>query len=66
MADQDFTFTQQIHCVEREITMRESVYSRLVERKKLKQERAVYELACMRAVWQTLIRLNKQFEETRK
>lgn len=45
---------QQIACVEREIAMRERVYPRRVQDKKLLQVKADYELACMRAVLTTL------------
>jgi len=44
----------QIACVEREIKMREHVYSRRVQNKKMSQEKADYELQVMRAVLKTL------------
>lgn len=64
--EQNFTFKQQIECVEREISMRERVYPNWIAAKKLKQEKADYEFACMRAVLHTLKSLNRQYEEATK
>lgn len=47
----------QIRCVEREIGMRERVYPRWVENKKMSQNKADNEIATMRAVLDTLRRL---------
>ncbi len=66
MAEQNFTFQQQIECVRREIGMRERVYPNWVANKKLKQEKADYEIACMKAVLGTLTSLNRQIEEATK
>jgi hypothetical protein len=44
----------QIRCVEREIAMREKVYARWVEEKKLTQKVADREIAGMKAVLETL------------
>lgn len=48
------TIAQQLLCVEREIRMRERVYPRWVEKGNLTQEKAAHEIACMRAVEETL------------
>lgn len=45
---------KQIACVEREIGFRERVYSRWVAASKMKQDKADYEIAAMRAVLETL------------
>lgn len=44
----------QIQCVQREISLRERVYPRFVERRTMTQERADYELKAMRDVLATL------------
>jgi len=49
-----FTLDEQIACVEREIRMRERVYPRWVEAKKMSQAKADHEIACMRAALKTL------------
>jgi len=49
----------QIACVEREIRMREQVYPRWIDQKKLRQATADRELAQMRAVLATLQSLKK-------
>lgn len=64
--EQNFTLPQQIESVRREIGMRERVYPNWVDAKKLKPEKADYEIACMRAVLRTLTTLNRQFEEATK
>ena len=66
MAEENHTYKQQIECVEREISMRQRVYPNWVAAKKLKQEKADYELACMRSVLHTLKTLNRQYEELTK
>lgn len=48
---------QQIDCVAREIKMREIVYPGRIAAKKMKEEKADYELAAMKAVLATLIGL---------
>ena len=45
---------KQIACIQREIGFRERMYPRWVAANKLKQEKADYELAAMRAVLETL------------
>jgi hypothetical protein len=45
----------QIKCVQREIGMRERVYPRWVEQKKMTQEKADYEIAAMKAVLASLL-----------
>jgi hypothetical protein len=51
------TLEEQIKSVEREITMRERVYPRWVAAGKMKQEKALFEIAAMRAVLETLKRV---------
>ena len=51
----DITLDQMIACVEREIGMRERVYPRWVEQKKMLQATADQELARMRAVLELLV-----------
>lgn len=46
---------QQIACVKREIGMRERVYPRWVENKKMSQEKADAEISTMKDVLETLI-----------
>lgn len=45
---------EQIACVQREIGMRERVYPRWVEAKRMSQEKADKEIAAMKAVLETL------------
>lgn len=52
---------KQIACVEREIGFRERVYPRWVAASKMKQDKADYEIAAMRAVLETL-----KAEQTRR
>ena len=59
----DFTLQQQIQCVEREIAMRQRVYPNWVNANKLKQEKADYEIACMKNVLSSLKNLNRAIEE---
>lgn len=61
-----FTFKQQIECAERELAMRQRVYPKWVEMKKMTQMKADYEIGCMRAVLRTLESLNRQYEEATK
>jgi hypothetical protein len=51
-----------IRCTERELELRKHVYPRRVEAKKMTQEEADRELAYMRAVRQTLLRIGKLYE----
>lgn len=62
----EFTLKQQIQCVEREIAMRERVYPNWIAAKKLKQEKADYEINCMKQVQFTLENLNRTLEEYTK
>lgn len=52
------SLADQIECVKREIAMRESVYPRWVGARKMTQAKADRELACMRAVLETLQSMN--------
>ena len=45
---------EQVKCVEREIGMRERVYPRWIEAKRMTQKKADQELEAMRAVLETL------------
>ena len=51
----------QVKCVEREISMRERVYPRWIEAKRMTQKKADQEIEAMRAVLDTL--KNIQFTE---
>lgn len=53
----DITLDDQIKCVGREIGLRRAVYPRFVLSKKLTQDEANHQLACMEAVYATLKRL---------
>ena len=58
----DITLDQMIQCVDREVGMRERVYPRWVEQKKMLQATADLELARMRAVRDVLVGVkNGQF-----
>ena len=48
------TLDEQIAAVKREIRMRESAYPRFVASRKMSQEKADHEIACMQAVLDTL------------
>jgi hypothetical protein len=48
------TLVQQIKCVEREIGMRQRVYPRWIEAKRMTQKKADEEIAAMQAVLETL------------
>lgn len=50
---------EQIACVVREIGLRERVYAKWVDARKMSQHRADTELAAMRAVLETLRRVEK-------
>ena len=45
---------KQVACIVREIKMRESVYPRWVQQQRITQDKADYEIACMRAALATL------------
>ncbi len=45
-----YSLEEQIACVKRELGYRERVYSRWVISGKMRQEKAVFELGCMRSV----------------
>lgn len=51
-----FSIEEQIACVEREIRMRESVYPKWVSLAKMSRAKADSEIACMKAVRETLRR----------
>lgn len=48
------TLADQVACVEREIRMRQKVYPRWIGQGKMTQDKADHEIACMRAVLETL------------
>jgi hypothetical protein len=50
---------QQIKCVARELALRRNVYRKRVERGAMTKEVAEYELACMEAVMETLLDIQK-------
>ncbi|MBN9462679.1 MAG: hypothetical protein J0H00_15850 [Burkholderiales bacterium] len=52
----------QIACVLRELRMRESVYPRWIGTGKVTAEKSAHELACMRAVLDTLQALKRERE----
>lgn len=52
----DVSLTDQIACIEREIRMRERVYPRWVESKRMTQTKADHEILVMRAVLDSLKR----------
>jgi hypothetical protein len=54
------TMLDQIACVKREIAMRERVYPRWVESKKMSQQKADKEIETMRTVLITLETMNQQ------
>ncbi len=54
MSKKNFTLKQQIDCARREIAMREKLYPEWVQQKRLKPEKADYELGCMKAILETL------------
>lgn len=51
------SIAEQIASVEREIRMRERVYPRWVEQRRMMEKTAEHEIACMRAVLATLQRI---------
>lgn len=55
--DAPIPIESQVACVQREIRMRESVYPRWVSAGRMKAEKADDEIACMRAVLETLQRV---------
>jgi hypothetical protein len=55
-----FSIEEQISCVSREIALREQVYPRWVANQKISKHRADREIACMRAVLQSLKRMTSQ------
>ena len=63
MTDNAITIEQMIACVEREIGMRERVYPRWVEQKKLLQTTADQELARMRAVRDLLLNVQAELRQ---
>jgi hypothetical protein len=51
--------TEQLRCVRREIGFRERVYARRVSEGRMTKAQADHELACMRAVEETIAELAK-------
>jgi hypothetical protein len=51
------SLTEQITCLRREIGYRERVYPRWCSQGKMKQDKADYEVAAMKAALATLVRL---------
>lgn len=66
MSKKYFTLKQQIDCVKREIAMREKLYPDWVQAKRLKPEKAEYELNCMKAVLESLTSEASLEKETAK
>ena len=58
--------TDQLACVEREITMRERLYPRWVQAQKMTQARADHEIAAMKAVYDTLALLRAKVTPIRR
>lgn len=58
------SIAEQIASVEREIRMRERVYPRWVEQRRMMAKTAEHEIACMRAVLATLRQLEATGAET--
>jgi hypothetical protein len=58
------TLDEQIKCVGREIGMRRNVYPKFILSKRMTQEKADHEIACMESVYETLKRL--QADESAK
>jgi hypothetical protein len=54
------SISDQIQCVEREIAKREVVYPKWVAAHKMTSTRAAYEIAAMRGVRETLLRVKEQ------
>lgn len=50
----EITYTDQIACVARELAMRERVYPKFVASGRMTDDKAARELACMRAVLETI------------
>ena len=59
----DITIDQMVQCVDREIGMRERVYPRWVEQKKMLQTTADQELARMRAVRDLLLNIQAELRQ---
>lgn len=51
---------KQIECVRREIAFRERLYPRWVESNRINPVRAEHELKCMRAVLETLLKVEAE------
>jgi len=58
------TLDNQIACVRRELSLRRSVYPRLIQSKKMTQAWADYQMDCMEAVLNTLEQLHHTQEQT--
>ncbi len=59
----DITIDQMVQCVDREIGMRERVYPRWVEQKKMLQTTADQEMARMRAVRDLLLNVHAELRQ---
>ncbi len=62
MMEKSIDINEQIKSVRREIKMREAAYPRWVAQDRLTQDKADHELAAMRAVEKTLMRVIEQDE----
>lgn len=58
------TIHEQIKAVEREIGMRNRVYPRRIADGKMSEEKAAHEIACMRAVLETLLKSEQRDNPT--
>ena len=63
MTERTFTPAEKLACVQREIGQRLRVYPRLVESRRLTQEKADREIACMRAIEADLQKLALAVDE---
>jgi hypothetical protein len=54
-----YTLQAQILCIRRELAIRKSVYPQWVKSKRMKAEAAEREIACMQAVHDTLVGLQR-------
>lgn len=55
MSEEAITIADQIACVKREISLRQRVYPRWVQLRKMGEIKAEFEIACMQAVLETLL-----------
>jgi hypothetical protein len=54
-----FTLDEQIRCVRRELALRKNVYPKWIESGRMKPEVADHEISCLKAVHDTLSRLQE-------